>query len=89
MDRILHAERRGPRERLPLAALPEGTIFAAGGAFHLRAPDGALAWSFGGYRAARTFAADEVVAAVTPGSVRAALAAGYAPRLHPSARVRR
>ncbi len=45
----------------------------------------APAWSFGGYRAARQFAAHERVAALTPPTIRAILAAGYAPALHPSA----
>jgi len=85
MDRVLHAERLGERERLPLAALPARAIFAAAGAFHLRTEAGALAWSFAGYRPGPGFAADALVEAVTPRHVRAALARGYRPALHPSA----
>ena len=86
MDRVLHAERLGRRERLRFAALPAGAIFAAGGGFYLRTEAGALSWSFAGYRPAPGFAAEAVVEAVTPAHVRAALAKGYRPELHPSAR---
>jgi hypothetical protein len=53
--------------------------------FHLRTRDSALPWSFSGYGTPRTMPADATVAAVTPAHVRAALAAGYRPLLHPSA----
>ena len=43
MDRVLHAERLGPRERIGLGALPAGTIFRAEGGFYLRTEAGALA----------------------------------------------
>ncbi|WP_297972193.1 hypothetical protein [uncultured Amaricoccus sp.] len=85
MDAVLHAERLGPRQRIAFGALPEGAIFAAAEGFHLRTERGALLWSFAGYRPARRFAAEEIVQAVTPAHVRAALAQGYRPRLHPSA----
>jgi hypothetical protein len=86
MDRVLHAERTGPPERARLDALPPGSILAADGAFFLRTGGGTLRWSFDGYRpAGRTFADDDLVVAVTPPSVRAALRSGYAARLHPSA----
>ena len=84
MDRALHAERLAAPETVALGTLPEGAIFAADGAFHLVAGD-VLAWSFDGYRPARRFAAEERVAAVTPPTIRAILAAGYRPALHPSA----
>jgi hypothetical protein len=85
MDRVLHAERLGPREPVAFGALPAGAIFAAGGGFYLRTEAGALAWSFAGYRPAPAFAAGAVVAAITPAHVRGALARGYRPELHPSA----
>ena len=85
MDRALHAERLAPPQRASFADLPPGAIFAADGGFLLRTATGALTWSFAGYRAARSFAPDETVAALTPASTRAALAAGYRPALHPSA----
>jgi hypothetical protein len=65
--------------------LPPGAIFAADGAFHLRVEGAVLLWSFAGYRPARAFDPDEPVTAITPPSVRAVLAAGYRPALHPSA----
>jgi hypothetical protein len=85
MDRVLHAERLGGRERLRFGALPAGAIFAAGGGFYLRTEVGALSWSFAGYRPAPGFAAEAVVEALTPAHVCAALAKGYRPELHPSA----
>ena len=84
MDRILHRERLAPPETTVFGTLPFGTIFAADGAFHLRAGR-ALVWSFEGYRPARAFADEEPVAAITPPTIRAILAAGYRPALHPSA----
>ena len=85
IDRVLHAERLGPRDRVPFGALPDAAIFASAGGFFLRAGNDARAWSFGGYGPARSFAAEERVDAVTPALARRALAAGYRPRLHPSA----
>ncbi|MFO1143812.1 MAG: hypothetical protein U1E59_15835 [Amaricoccus sp.] len=86
MDRILHAERLGPRtESIEYAALPEGTIFAADGGFLLRTAEGVRRWSFTGYGPARAFAADRTVTAITPAHARAALAAGYRAQVHPSA----
>ncbi len=85
MDRVLHAERRGPRARISFATLEPGAIFAADGGFLLRTATGARTWSFAGYGPARHFADDEEVDAVTPAHIRAVLAAGYRPRLHPSA----
>jgi hypothetical protein len=84
MDRVLHAERRSPPVPATYGALPDGTIFLADGGFHLRLAT-AWRWSFEGYVAARRFAPGEPVAAVTPESVRGVLAAGYRPRIHPSA----
>jgi hypothetical protein len=85
MDRILHAERLAPPEPVAVADLPAGTIFRNNDGFHLRTRDDALPWSFSGYGAPRTMPANTTVAAVTPAHVRAALAAGYRPHLHPSA----
>ncbi|MFO1208674.1 MAG: hypothetical protein U1E40_05545 [Amaricoccus sp.] len=85
MDRILHAERLGPPDPVRFADLPEGAIFTADGDFLLRIATGARRWSFAGYGPARTYAAGETVAAITPAHTRAALAAGYRPQIHPSA----
>jgi hypothetical protein len=85
MDRVLHAERLGQRLRLAAGALPEAAIFARGEGFLLRTPGGARPWSFAGYGPEQPLDASEIVEAVTPQSVRAALWAGYRPDLHPSA----
>lgn len=85
MDRTLHAQRLASPEARPFGTLPEGTIFTADSAFHLRTPKGALLWSFAGYRPARAFDPAEIVAAVTPPAIRAILAIGYRAGLHPSA----
>ena len=87
MDRRLHAERTGPPERVALAALPAGAIFVEDGGFFLRSERGARAWSFAGYGPEREVDPAAVVAVVTPRAVRAALAAGYRPMLHPSAQL--
>ena len=85
MDRILHAERLAPPRAVAFATLPAGAIFSDAGSFYLRTAAGAMRWSFAGYAPARSFDPREIVAAVTVPSVRAVLAAGYRPRLHPSA----
>ena len=85
MDRVLHAERRAPHDPVPLAALPGGAIFAIDAGFFLRTAGGARRWSFDGYGEERRVDATAVVEAVTPRCVRAVLAAGYRPRLHPTA----
>lgn len=87
MDRVLHAERRAAPEVVPCGTLPPGTIFRHDGGFRLCTPDGIRIWSFEGYRPAPDVPDSERVAALTPASVRAVLAAGYAPSLHPSAGV--
>ncbi|MCC0068130.1 MAG: hypothetical protein H6896_14335 [Rhodovulum sp.] len=89
MDRILHAERRATFETCRLRDLPDGSIFATGGGFRLKLDHEIHAWDFDGYRPVETETdPDGAVAAVTPPAVRAALSAGYRPRLHPSARLR-
>jgi hypothetical protein len=85
MDLVLHAERRAPPATVPFAALPEGSVFLVGDAPHLAWSGRAWRWSFAGYAAARRPAPAEPVVALTPPSVRATLAAGYAPMVHPSA----
>ena len=66
MDRMLHAERLAPPEPVAFDALPAGTIFAADAGFFLKTADGALPWSFAGYRPARRFAPGAPVAPLTP-----------------------
>lgn len=85
MDLALHAERLGRPETLARGALPAGAIFRLDGGFRLCMAGGVLAWSFEGYRPAADVPPGQPVVAVTPASVRAVLAAGYRPGLHPSA----
>jgi hypothetical protein len=85
MDRILHAERLAPQPPVAFADLPPGAIFHDEGRFFLRTEAAALPWSFAGYGAPRRFPPAATVLAITPAHSRGALAAGYRPRLHPSA----
>jgi len=88
MDRVLHLERLGPRRAVPLADVPTGAIVSWDGGFWLRLADGLRRWSFFGYGSQQSLPSlQEPVEVVTPPSVCAVLAAGYPPRLHPSARV--
>ena len=89
MDRILHEERRADFGECGLRELPDGSIFAADGHFRLKAGPDVLIWSFDGYRhGAGPVDPDRTVHPITPPAIRAVLAAGYRPRLHPSALVR-
>ena len=85
MDARLHAERLRPHPPAPLGAQPDGTIFRHEGAFWLKLGETARLWTFSGYGRPRTFAPDAIVVPITPARTRAVLAAGYRPRLHPSA----
>jgi hypothetical protein len=86
VDRVLHRQRIGTRERAPLGALPDGTFVAPDGDPRpfLVLGDALLAWHPHGYsdRIPRIDAAAEVL---TPESTVQALRAGYHPVLHPSA----
>jgi ribosomal protein S18 acetylase RimI-like enzyme len=86
LDRVLHAERTGPRPRAPLETLPDGTFVALDGdprAF-LVLGDALLPWSPEGYGAAIPRPAAEVEV-LTPASTVNALRAGYRPVLHETA----
>lgn len=85
MDRLLHAERLGRPESAARGSLPPGTIIRLADGFRLCGRNRLLAWSFEGYHPAPDLPPGEPVVAVTPASVRHALAAGYRPMLHPSA----
>jgi hypothetical protein len=94
IDAILHAERVGanglkPTFRALLGALPPGTFVRAelGGAMFpcLVAPRHLLVWSPAGYTRKEALDRQRAVAVLTPPSIAAVLAAGYAPMLHPSA----
>lgn len=85
MDLVLHVERRAPGETVACGSLPAGAMFRHDGQSRLCAPSGPLAWSFEGYVAAPDLDPLTPVLALTPPTIRAALAAGYRPDLHPSA----
>ena len=92
MDLVLHADRLDGRAKrvhqARLSDLPDGVIVERGG----RGGRGWLLtggtlrpWSAGGYGAAERAGAGESVTVLTPAVTVAAIAAGYAPALHPSA----
>jgi hypothetical protein len=88
VDNVLHPERiakgRKVTWRAVLTDLPDGTMIERGGAAFLRQQGKLLPWSFAGYGPPISVAGE--VTALTPRSIVAAIAAGYAPALHPSAR---
>jgi hypothetical protein len=89
MDAVLHRERLdGKAKRLhappmPLKKLPDGAMVQAAGESYLIARGRALLWSWDGYREAQDITNTMLL---TPPSTLRALAAGYRPVLHPSAR---
>ncbi|MDP8924022.1 MAG: hypothetical protein M3O34_14230, partial [Chloroflexota bacterium] len=96
IDRVLHAERvegtgRAARRRTwrsPIGELPDGALVILDAA-----PDAPLLvwrgylrrWSFAGYGPPQCGPSDMVVVVLTPPSIVAAIRAGYAPTVHPSA----
>ena len=86
IDRVLHQQRTGPRERAPLNGLPDGTLVALDDdpLAHLVLGDALLPWQPEGYGAPRPRPAT-TVDVLTPPSTVNALRAGYRPVLHPSA----
>ena len=93
VDRILHEERVGPdrAKRLHSAApgaLPDGVMIADRDTAWLVAGGMLLRWTPFGYTDRRVADPDARVDVVTPPSVVAVIAAGYAPALHPSAGTR-
>ena len=90
MDLVLHADRLDGRAKRTYEArlgdLPDGVIVERGGRARGCWPADALRpWSPGGYGAPERAAAGETVTVLTPAVTVAAIAAGYAPALHPSA----
>ena len=91
MDAVLHAERtdRSRRKltyRAPLDGLPDGVMVRLDSAPGLVIGGQVRPWSFRGYGApVHPGAAPVEVDVLTPPSIVAAIAAGYLPRLHPSA----
>jgi hypothetical protein len=90
MDRVLHAERldgRAKRRHVRrLDDLPVGTMLALpdGGAWAIRG-NSLLQWTPNGYGERRSRPRGVAIELLTPPGIVAALAAGYAPRWHPSA----
>ncbi len=89
MDRVLHAERLDGRvkrtQRRDIGALPDGAVIArAGRAFALRGQR-LLPWTPSGYGSAQLRPRGGIVEVLTPPSIVAVLAAGYAAQWHPSA----
>ena len=83
MDKILHQERLKAPEMLNISALPMGSFCETPQGHFLITPKGAQRWSFSGYESPQTLTGE--VKALTPRSIRAVLAQGYRPLLHPSA----
>jgi hypothetical protein len=86
LDRILHQQRTGNRERAPLDALPDGAFIALDGdpRPHLVLGGALHAWTPDGYAPARP-RPSAIVEVLTPRSTLSAMRAGYRPELHPSA----
>jgi hypothetical protein len=93
IDDQLHAERAGPgRSKRTFTAnlddLPDGVFVTLGGADGdplLVLGDALLPWSPGGYCGRRPRPRGATATVLTPRSTVAAIRAGYAPQLHPSA----
>ena len=92
MDARLHSERVDPRTRRQrirparFAELPDAAMVRYNGQPALVRGGEVLPWTFAGYADPIRVAADTSVDLLTPPSSVAALAAGYRPLLHPSAR---
>jgi hypothetical protein len=90
IDRVLHAERVGPRrtKRLheaTLGDLPDGSMIAEGEQAWLVRDGQLLAWSPFGYGDRRPAVASATVQTLTPPSVISVIRAGYNPSVHPTA----
>jgi hypothetical protein len=89
MDRQLEAERRagGAKQtfRADVATLPDGTYVSIDGAAWLVLGTALRRWSDAGYRESRPRPVRGAVDVLTPRSIVAILAAGYAPGIHPTA----
>jgi hypothetical protein len=71
-----------PREIVTPSTLPDGAMYATGGAAYLKQDGAARAWSFKGYGARQPLHASGE--RLTPDITCEALRAGYSPILHPS-----
>ncbi len=70
-------------DRVPVASMPNGTMFMTDGAACLKWRDRALLWSFDGYKAAPNM--PETGTLLTPPAVMWAFDEGFVPRVHESA----
>jgi hypothetical protein len=90
MDKILHAERlNGKAKRMhrrKLDTLPDGAMIALNGAAFAVRGDQLICWTPAGYADAKSRPRGIDVDVLTPPSILSALAEGYAPLWHPSAR---
>lgn len=79
IDGILHSQRRGPADLVPVRALPSGTFVDVNGPVLLW-EEQAFRWrSSGGYTPVDTLAPLRKVRVLTPGLTRAALEQGFVP----------
>ncbi|MEO3413856.1 hypothetical protein AAFO92_04255 [Roseovarius sp. CAU 1744] len=90
-DRLLHAarvtrNRHHRRHEAQIATLPDGTFLWVDGAAHLLWSRQLLRYQAGGYIAALPRPPSGAVTVLTPEPTVAALAQGYRPMIHPSAR---
>jgi hypothetical protein len=90
MDPVLHAERvdrqrRQRTRRMPAADLPGGVMIRSGGRIGLWLGGALRPWSWEGYGPPEPPGAGTGVEVLTPPSIIAAIAAGYRPRVHPTA----
>jgi hypothetical protein len=89
MDRVLHADRLDNQAKrtfgAPRGELPTGAMVLQHGAPWLVTDDELRLWTPGGYTRSRAVGHEEPLTVLTPASAVAAIAAGYEPRLHPTA----
>jgi len=90
MDDRLHADRilKGGMKRThraEISELPEGTYIALEGEAWVVIGERLLAWSDNGYTTSQSRFRHREVDVLTPASLVTVMAAGYVPRLHPSA----
>lgn len=83
IDRVLHAERLGPKPDVDVAGLPDGAMVARDGAAWLVWRRALRRWSFAGYGEARPLAGRALL--LTPPGAVAAFRRGYHPAAHESA----
>jgi hypothetical protein len=90
IDEVLHRERLNGRAKrlhalpMPVEKLPDGAMVQAGEESYVIVRGKALAWSWDGYRELNNALRDASL--LTPPSTLRALAGGYRPMLHPSAK---